>query len=125
MGRNAKISIINNTDYDWILDESKKKLTHGKFNQSPTKKIPKGTIGVLKVGNRTGAKIGPKGSIVYKMQNEDNTPVKISWNHPFSAATSSYTCVSDPIGVVNSTVDVTGGHDQKVDILVVQKVEAV
>ena len=125
MGRNAKISIMNNTDCDWVLDESKTKLTHGKFNQSPTKKILKGTIGVFKVGNRTGAKIGPKGSLVYVMQNKDKTPIKISWNHPFSATTSTYQCVSDPIGVVNSSVDVTGGHDQKVDILVVQKVEAI
>lgn len=116
MGRNVTITMENLSGYDW--DDLETDIKHGKFNQNPPSEIPNGKIGVFEVGNRTGAKIGPKGSISYSMGN--NLRIVITWDHPFSASTSTYTCYSEPEGKIKSTLSPNRptGHNQSITFTV-------
>lgn len=112
MGRNVTITIWNQTRFDFT--DLKKDIEHGKFNREPPTIISKGEMGVFEVGNHTGAKIGAKGNISYSMGN--NLRVIITWDHPFSASTSTYTCCSDPLGKIKSTLSPNHptGHNQSI-----------
>jgi hypothetical protein len=112
MGRNVTITIWNQTSFDFT--DLKKDVEHGKFNQDPPSIINRGKMGVFEVGNHTGAKIGPKGKISYSMG--DNLKVMITWDHPFSASTSTYTCYSEPSGKIKSTLSPNHptGHNQSI-----------
>jgi len=118
MGRNATISIWNKTNGDFIFESDD--VIHGKYqkDRNPPQQIGKDQILSFEVGNRTGAKIGPKGKVVYKtvQANGDNFKVIVDWDHPFSASTSSYHCYSDPLGKVSAVLSPNHptGHDQSI-----------
>ena len=124
MGRNATITLINNTEFDWT--DLSTDVDHGKFNKEPLKSVPKGTQMTFEVGNHTGAKIVPKGSLTYTIQDSNKTKFVNTWNHPFSGATSTYTCYSEPGGVINSVMSPPNptGHDQSITFNVKQTVLA-
>lgn len=124
MGRNATITLINNTDHDWTNLTTD--VEHGKFNKEPLNSVPRGAQMTFEVGNRTGAKIGPKGSLSYTMQDGSKTKIVTTWNHPFSGATSTYTCYSEPGGVISSVMSPPNptGHDQSITFNVKQTVLA-
>jgi Phosphatidylinositol-specific phospholipase C, X domain len=98
MGRNAKITIVNNTGYDlsYVSDD----VIHGKFQEgkAPPKSIKKDESGTFEVGNITGWVVGPKGLVTYKLTlvNNIDLELKFFWNHPFSASTSTYEAFSNP-----------------------------
>ena len=127
MGRNAKITIQNNTGYKLKYLEGKTNIKHGKFQKgkNPPHEIKVGEAGVFEVGNRTGALIGPEGTIVYKatISVKDipvDLEVHIYWNHPFSSAKSVYTASSVPVGFVSFSLmpGKPEGHDQTVTITI-------
>lgn len=117
MGRNVTISILNETGHD-LTDLIEEKIDHGKFNQDPPNSIQNSQMGVFQPGNRTGSKIGPKGTISYRMT--PNVRVYITWDHPFSAATSTYTCYSVPAGMIRSTLlpNDPSGHNQSISFTI-------
>lgn len=116
MGRNVTISMNNLTGFDWA--DLQTDLDHGKFNQSPPSEVKNQKIGVFEAGNHTGAKIGPKGSVSYSMGN--SVRVIITWDHPFSASTSTYSCYSEPEGKIKSTLSPNHptGHNQSITFTV-------
>lgn len=120
MGRNATITLENRTGFSLKL--ASKKIEHGKFqaNQSPPEDIGLDGEGQFKVGNKTGAKVGPKGSVTYKLVVHNITfELIISWDHPFSASTSSYTVTSSPPGHCTYSIPVVpSGPDQQVRIAI-------
>ncbi|MDE5422680.1 hypothetical protein L3073_10720 [Ancylomarina sp. DW003] len=126
MGRNVKITLINNTDYNWEL--SSKDVKHGKFqkNKEPLKTIPGGSQMTFEVSNKVGAKIGPKGSVTYIMQDSNEAKIVTTWNHPFSSATSKYACYSVTEGLISSSMSPHNptGHDQSITFNVKQNVLA-
>ena len=116
MGRNATIKITNNTSHQLQLGDVK--VEHGKFNAAPPKTID--SHGQWEVGNHTGAKIGPKGQLEYKLMKPDHISVictiTFTWNHPFSSADSAYGATADKPGIVVLTPDKNRytGHEQTV-----------
>lgn len=119
MGRNVTISMINATGFDWC--DLRTNIEHGKFNQDPPSGVLDKNMGVFQAGNRTGAPIGPKGSISYSMGTTD-VRVFITWDHPFSASTSTYTCYSEPEGKIKATLSPNNptGHNQSITFTVEQ-----
>lgn len=119
MGRNVTISMINATGFDW--GDLHTNIEHGKFNQDPPSVVLNEKMGVFQAGNRTGAKIGPKGSISYSMGSTD-VRVFITWDHPFSASTSTYACYSEPEGKIKATLSPNNptGHNQSITFTVEQ-----
>jgi hypothetical protein len=117
MGRNATIHIQNETGHDLIFVSDH--VEHGKFqnNGAPPETIRAGATGIFKVGNRTGAKIGPKGSVTYKLNYQSNIEVQLIfyWDHPFSASTSTYEVASNPpwFGSYYLSPPNPTGHDQE------------
>lgn len=114
MGRNATINIQNKTGYELIFVSNN--LEHGKFNQNPPKNILKNTTATFKVGNNTGAKIGPKGSVTYKLNLTKLYSVKLIfyWDHPFGHTSSCYEMGSNPDWFSSYYLDPPNptGHDQ-------------
>ena len=118
MGRNATINVSNETGY--ILSYVSANIAHGKFNEDPPTTIEVGEIGTFKVGNRTGAKIGPKGSVTYKLSltSEIIVDLTIYWDHPFRHISSSYTLGSRPDWFSSYFLSPSNpsGHDQEVTV---------
>ena len=73
MGRNATINIDNNTGYP--LSYVSADVEHGIYNEKPPPTI--GKSGTFKVGNHDGAKVGPKGSITYKLSLTSETTIDL------------------------------------------------
>ena len=96
MGRNVTLHIQNETGFD--LAFVRNEIEHGKYNANPPKKISRCETGTFKVGNKTGAKVGPKGSITYQLIYTENIYVELTfyWDHPFSASASTYEVASNP-----------------------------
>lgn len=128
MGRNATIKIQNNTKNEFkFVTET---VEHGKFQKDaePPKSIPSHDEVSFEVGNRTGAKVGPKGNVVYstlytgKKEDYMDKPVNliIEWDHPFSASTSTYRCYSQPEGLIFSTLNPPKptGHNQDIEFTI-------
>ena len=118
MGRTATISIYNATNADFTAPVSS--ISHGKIQagQGPKNPIGKGEIGIFKVGNRTGAKIGPKGMVTYEtIQNNYKFQIVFTWDHPFSGAHSAYTCYSNPEGCICAALSPANieGYDQAIN----------
>lgn len=127
MGRNARIKIQNNTGYPLKYVKEETDIKHGKFQEgkTPPEEIKDSETGVFEVGNRTGAKIGPEGTVVYKatISVKDiavDLKVHLYWNHPFSSAKSVYTASSVPVGFTSFSLlpAKPEGHDQTVTIIV-------
>lgn len=117
MGRNATISIWNKTAGDFTY--AKDHVIHGKYQSGhePPKEIDKDQLLSFQVGNHTGAKIGPKGSVTYTTtQNSETFNIIFDWDHPFSASTSSYHCYSEPLGKISAVLSPNHptGHDQSI-----------
>lgn len=123
MGRNATIRIKNETGY--LLTHVSDDIKHGKFNSNPPSTIGVGGTGTFEVGNKTGAKIGPKGTTTYRATvNVKGAAVPIDlvffWDHPFSASTSVYSVTSNPPGhsYFSLAPAFPEDRDQKIDITV-------
>ena len=116
MGRNVTITMYNLTGSDW--NDLKTHTEHGKFNKNPPEDVADGKLGVFEAGNRTGAKIGPKGKVSYSMGSKGR--VCITWDHPFSASSSTYNCYSDPQGKIKATLEPNHptGHNQSITFTV-------
>jgi hypothetical protein len=115
MGRNATIAIWNLTDGDFDLEGTH--TEHGKFHRKPPEVIKKGDKESFGVGNRTGAKIGPKGTVTYKTTQRGETfKIIFFWDHPFGHTSSSYTCHSEPLGKIKAVLSPNHptGHNQSV-----------
>ena len=123
MGRNSTITIENKTGC--TLRYKSCDVQHGKFNEDPPRSIKNGESASFKVGNRTGAKIGPKGTVVYSVEGFSSHAVpslelEFFWNHPFNASTSVYTVSSIPSGYsdFNCRPAIPKGHEQTVTLSV-------
>lgn len=116
MGRNATLHIANETGYS--LHYISSSIEHGKFNQDPPSTVGVGETATFKVGNRTGAKIGPKGSLTYQLHltSEISVSLIIYWDHPFGHTSSSYEIGSNPdwFSSYYLTPPDPTGHDQEV-----------
>jgi hypothetical protein len=114
MGRNATINIKNETGYELIFVSSN--LEHGKFNQDPPTTILNSSTSTFKVGNHTGAKIGPKGSVTYRLNLTKFSSIELIfyWDHPFGHTSSSYEMGSNPDWFSSYYLDPPNptGHDQ-------------
>ncbi len=116
MGRNVTLHIQNETGFD--LAFVRNEIEHGKYNANPPKKISRCETGTFKVGNKTGAKVGPKGSITYQLIYTENIYVELTfyWDHPFSASASTYEVASNPPWFASYCLEPGSpvGHDQEV-----------
>ncbi|MDD2666398.1 MAG: phosphatidylinositol-specific phospholipase C domain-containing protein [Methanocellales archaeon] len=116
MGRNATINIANETGY--ALSYVSHNIEHGKFNEDPPSNIGVGETKTFKVGNKTGAKIGPKGSVTYRLNltSEISVDLVFYWDHPFGHTSSSYEMGSIPDWFSSYYLDPSNptGHDQTV-----------
>src|SRR5699024_9233771 len=96
--RPVSMNILNRSGY--TLMRKKIEIEHGKLSVGPPTDIPIDTeSSKWKAQEKTGALIGPKGSVTYSLNSGgENVDVTFSWNHPFSGATSAYTVVTNPRG---------------------------
>src|SRR5699024_8455445 len=96
--RPVSMKILNLFGY--TLMRNKIEIEHRKLTVGPNADIPIDTrSSKWKAQEKTGALIGPKGSVTYSLNSGgENVDVTFSWNHPFSGATSAYTVVTNPRG---------------------------
>lgn len=130
MGRNVTIYVNNQTGY--LMSFKEEIIDHGKFNLDPPREIAIGETGVFKVGNNTGAKVGPKGTLTYTVlvpTVNDLIPVdlKIFWDHPFSASISTYTVTSVPPELSTFSINPSypEGHDQTITLTINLKTDKI
>ncbi len=117
MGRNAKITIWNLTN--GILTRKSYNVMHGKFQKGyePPNEIKAGKMSSFEVGNRTGSKIGPKGTVTYRItQGDEEFKVIFFWDHPFAHKSSVYRCYSEPLGKISAVLEPNQpkGHNQSI-----------
>jgi hypothetical protein len=99
MGRNATLTIDNETTFE--LEWRASDITHGKFQKGhePPGIIGANSTGTFSVGNKTGALIGPEGTVTYVATSQDETvAIVFYWNHPFGKPISAYEVWSEPEG---------------------------
>jgi hypothetical protein len=115
-GRNSTIAIWNWTGYELTFDSDT--VIHGKYHDEmkPPQTIGANGMGCFAVGNNTGNPVGPKGILVYKIALQD-FKLYLTWDHPFSGATSAYYCFSEePDGMIDAVLypNEPTGNDQEI-----------
>ncbi|ALU41481.1 hypothetical protein [Pseudoalteromonas rubra] len=109
MSRDVTLTVENNTGVTLIYVNDS--TEHGKFVKKPPKKIE--ATGSWECSSVSGGLYGPKGEVVYQLENQD-TFIKFTFNHPISDSKSVYEVKPDPKDAVDSEVEKSGGHTQKV-----------
>ncbi len=122
MGRNAILHIKNETGRN--LTYVRHNVMHGKFQKgkNPPNEIKVGETKTFEVGNCTGAKIGPKGTVTYKLDYASGITVELTffWDHPFSHHLSAYQVHSNPpwFGSYYLNPPDSTGHNQELTYVV-------
>ena len=115
-GRNANITVQNNSGYNWT--KSAEDIEHGKVTNSPSDPVNNGENWEIDVSNHDGQTMGPKGTYQWSavFANSQLVTILLSWNHPWSGATSAYTLSSTPTGALSSQMSPANptGHDQSI-----------
>tara|TARA_B100001057_G_scaffold358866_1_gene361034 strand:+ start:264 stop:617 length:354 start_codon:yes stop_codon:yes gene_type:complete len=117
MSRYVELKIQNNIGNALILKSID--LEHGKFISEPPKKIE--SDGVFSCNHRSGAMIGPKGTVTYKVE-DTNVELKFHFNHPWGNKPSAYRITQNPDNSFYTKIDGDWTtHEQYIEYILYSK----
>jgi hypothetical protein len=118
MGRSADITVVNTTEYAFVLQSYDP--GHGRFTTNPAS-IDANSSNQFSVSNNAGSMVGPEGTVQYSITTGSNTSIvaTVYYNLPWGNVTSTYSFASEPsVLTYQLTPPCPTGQDQSVTLTV-------